>query len=127
MEYLKKATKTAEGRSRDIRVKVKEILKDIESRGEEAVIELAKEFDHWEGEFILSPEKKQVLINEVPKGVKADIRYAHEQISGFARAQRDSIKEFETTPIDGVRLGQRIIPMDVAGCYIPGGRFAHAC
>lgn len=127
MEYLKKAAKTAEGHSRDIRVKVKEILKDIDSRGEEAVIELAKKFDHWEGEFILSPEKKQALINEVPKGVKADIRYAHEQISGFARAQRDSIKEFETTPIDGVRLGQRIIPMDVAGCYIPGGRFAHAC
>ena len=27
----------------------------------------------------------------------------------------------------GIRLGQRILPMDVAGCYVPGGRFAHAC
>lgn len=127
MEYIKKAEKTAEGNSDRIRGTVKEILADIESRGEAAVVELAKKFDDWEGEFILSPEKKQALIAQVPEQVKADIRYAHEQVSAFAKAQRDSMKEFETTPMDGVRLGQRIIPMDVAGCYIPGGRFAHAC
>lgn len=127
MEYIKRAHKTAEGHSQNIRVKVKDILADIEQRGEQAVIELAKKFDNWEGDFVLSEKKKQALIDQVPEGVKADIRYAHEQVSGFARAQRDSITEFETRPIDGVRLGQRIIPMDVAGCYIPGGRFAHAC
>ncbi|MEH0022461.1 MAG: histidinol dehydrogenase [Desulfobacter sp.] len=127
MEYIKKAEKTAEGNSERIRGTVKEILADIENRGEAAVVELAKKFDDWEGEFILSPEKKQALIAQVPEQVKADIRYAHEQVSAFANAQRDSMKEFETTPMDGVRLGQRIIPMDVAGCYIPGGRFAHAC
>ncbi len=127
MEYIKKAEKTAEGHSLNIRGKVKEILADIEARREAAVVALAKKFDSWEGEFILSEAKKTALIETVPESVKADIRYAHEQVSGFARAQRDSIKEFEITPVDGVRLGQRIIPMDVAGCYVPGGRFAHAC
>ena len=127
MEYIKRAGKTAESNSEIIRNRVKEILADIEKRGEQAVVELAREFDGWEGGFILSDEKKRALIDQVPDQVKADIRYAYDQVYGFAEAQRNSLTEFETTPMAGVRLGQRIIPMDVAGCYIPGGRFAHAC
>ena len=127
MEYIKKAAKTAESDTEKIRGIVQEILDDIEQNGENAVVELAKKFDGWEGDFILSEAKKQRLIDSVPEDIKKDIRFAHEQVYGFAKAQRDSIREFETEPLPGVRLGQRIIPMDVAGCYIPGGRFAHAC
>ncbi len=127
MEFIKKAAKTAESNSEKIRGIVQDILTDIEANGEKAVTELAKKFDNWDGEFILGPEKKQRLIDSVPEDIKADIRFAHAQVSGFAIAQRESIKEFETKPIDGVRLGQRIIPMETAGCYVPGGRFAHAC
>jgi len=127
MEFIKKAAKTAESNSEKIRGIVQDILTDIEANGEKAVTELAKKFDNWDGEFILGPEKKQRLIDSVPEDIKADIRFAHAQVSGFAVAQRESIKEFETKPIDGVRLGQRIIPMETAGCYVPGGRFAHAC
>jgi len=127
MEYVKKAKKTAEGNSDRVRSVVKEILSAVETNGEQAVIELAKKFDNWEGDFILTQKKKQDLIDQVPEQVKADIRYAHEQVTTFAKAQRESIEEFEMWPMDGVRLGQRIVPMDVAGCYVPGGRFAHAC
>ncbi|GAB6143308.1 histidinol dehydrogenase [Desulfocicer niacini] len=63
----------------------------------------------------------------MPESVKKDIRFAHAQVSGFAKAQRQSIAEFEHETLSGVRLGQKIIPMEVAGCYVPGGRFAHAC
>lgn len=127
MEYIKRASKTAESNSREIREKVGSLLSDIESRGEEAVAELAKRFDGWDGDFILSEEKKRALIARTPETVKADIRFAHEQVFRFAKAQRESLKEFEITPQPGVRLGQRIVPMETAGCYIPGGRFAHAC
>ncbi len=127
MEYIKKALKTAESDTNKVRGIVQGILSDIETNKENAVIELARKFDNWEGDFILSPEKKQRLIDMVPEDVKQDIRFAHEQVFGFASAQRQSISEFETQTIPGVRLGQKIIPMDVAGCYIPGGRFAHAC
>lgn len=127
MEYIKKAVKTAESDTRKIRGIVSDILADIEQRGEAAVVELARKFDGWEGDFILSEEKKKRLIAAVPEAVKADIRFAHEQVSRFALAQRDSLREFETESLPGVRLGQRIIPMEVAGCYVPGGRFAHAC
>jgi len=127
MEYIKKADNSAESNSEKIRGIVQGILSDIEKNSEKAVIELARKFDNWEGDFILNPEKKQQLIDSVPETVKQDIRFAHEQVYGFAKAQRESIQEFEKETIPGVRLGQRIIPMDVAGCYIPGGRFAHAC
>ncbi|WP_368407568.1 histidinol dehydrogenase [Desulfobotulus pelophilus] len=127
MEYIKKACLSAEGNSLEKRKLVEKILSDIEERGEEAVAELARKFDNWEGPFVLSDEKKQKLIESVPQRVKDDIRFAYEQVAGFAVAQRESLKEFELETFPGVILGQKVIPMDVAGCYIPGGRFAHAC
>jgi sulfopropanediol 3-dehydrogenase len=127
MEFIKKAELSFEEASSQKRVIVEEILKKIQEGGEDVVRELAKKFDNWEGDFILSAEKKQKLIDKVPQQVKDDLQFAHEQVFGFAKAQRNSIIEFESDTIQGVRLGQRVIPMEVAGCYVPGGRFAHAC
>lgn len=127
MEYIKKAKATAESKSEGVRETVRAILQDIEAGRESAVQELAKKFDNWDGKFILGEEKKARLIDSVPESVKDDIRFAHDQVRAFATAQRESIHEFEIENFPGVRLGQRIIPMDVAGCYVPGGRFAHAC
>lgn len=127
MEYIKKAQKTAEATSENSRVIVKELLDKIANEGENAVRELAKKFDNWEGDFILSDEKKQELIDTLSQQQKDDINFAYEQVSRFAKAQRQSITEFEVETAPGVRLGQRITPVDVAGCYVPGGRFAHAC
>ncbi len=127
MQHLKKAVKTAESHSETIRPAVEKMLADIRADREKAVETLALKFDNWTDPFVLSQEKKQQLIDTVPESVKQDIQFAHRQVSAFAKAQRESIQEFETQVYPGVRLGQRIIPMDVAGCYIPGGRFAHAC
>lgn len=127
MEYIKKAALSFEQASEKKRTLVKDLLDDIKARGETAVREMAKTFDGWEGDFILSQEQKAALIAQVPESVKEDIRFAHQQVAGFARAQRESIREFEVTSMTGVRLGQKVIPIAVAGCYVPGGRFAHAC
>ena len=127
MEFIKKAIKTAQSGSIEVRKTVEIALKDIEARGEVAVRELALKFDKWDGEFVLSEDKKNKLIAGVPRQVKDDIKFAHEQIRNFALAQRNSLQEFELSNFQGVKLGQRIIPMDVAGCYVPGGRFAHIC
>jgi sulfopropanediol 3-dehydrogenase len=127
MEYIKKAALSFEQASEQKRTLVKDLLDDIKARGEAAVREMAKKFDGWEGDFILGKEQKAALIAQVPERVKEDIRFAHEQVASFARAQRESIREFEVTSMPGVRLGQKVIPIAVAGCYVPGGRFAHAC
>lgn len=127
MEYIKKASLSFEDASNKKRILVEEILQKIKDGGEDAVKEFAKKFDNWEGNFILSDEKKQLLIDQVPQRVKDDLQFAYEQVSGFAKTQRESIVDFEKETIEGVRLGQKVIPMKVAGCYVPGGRFAHAC
>ncbi len=127
MEYLKKATRSAEADSGEIRKTVEDMLRSIQTGGEARVRELAKQFDGWEGEFVLSEEKKQKLINSVPESVKRDIQFAYKQVFTFAKAQRESLCDFVTEVTPGVQLGQRVIPVDVAGCYVPGGRFAHAC
>lgn len=127
MEFIKKASKNAESSSEDARKVVQELLADIRIRGEEAIRELALKFDKWNQPFVLSEEKKQKLINSVPENVKKDLQFAYKQIYSFAMAQRNSLKDFEIETMPGVILGQKTIPINVAGCYIPGGRFAHSC
>ncbi len=127
MEYIKKATLSAEENSSEARKIVEGILADIRANGKDAVRAIAKKFDNWDQDFVLSPEKKARLIDSVPEDVKKDIQFAYKQITAFAQAQRDSIQDFDMTTPAGVRAGQRVVPMDVAGCYIPGGRFAHTC
>ena len=126
MEYIKKAEANPEEEDRRVQAAVAEILTDIEARGEAAVRDYARKFDGWEADFVLSEEKKRRIVAEVSDQVKADIAFAHKQVRGFAEAQKASLQEFclETSP--GVRLGQKVLPVDAAGCYVPGGRYAHA-
>lgn len=126
MEYIKKAQADVQAEDERVRAATEQMLADIESRGEQAVVEYARKFDGWEGNFVLADAKKKRLIDSVTPQVKDDIRFAHEQVRRFAEAQRDSLQGFEIETEPGVRLGQRIVPVDCAGCYIPGGRYAHA-
>ncbi len=124
--YIKQAIKTAQSSEADTRETVAALLQDIQSRGEGAVRELAEKFDHWTGDLIVSAEQQEKIIATVPQTVKDDIRFAYDMVYGFAVKQRESMQSFETEIYPGVTLGQRLVPCQCAGCYIPGGRFAHA-
>ncbi len=124
--YLKKAEKQAVAQEDTTRKVVKEILADIRERGEEAVKEIALKFDKWDRDFILSTDELKGLADQVSDQVKADIKFAYDQVYGFAVKQRESMQEIKTELSPGVTLGQRLIPCQCAGCYVPGGRFAHA-
>ena len=126
MIHLKKPQSSAEEDDRRTRETVEAMLADIEARGEAAVRDYAERFDGWTGDFLLGEEKKARLIDEVPQQIKDDIRFAHDQVTRFAEAQKDSLAEFEIQSAPGVRLGQRVLPVQCAGCYVPGGRYAHA-
>ena len=101
------------------------MLGRIREGGEEAVRDYAKELDGWEGEFVLSDEMRDALIAQVPPQAKEDIQFAHRQITRFAKAQRESLTDFSIGTEPGVTLGQKCVPVDCAGCYVPGGRYAH--
>lgn len=125
MEFIKQAYSKRNEGDRQTSIKVQAILDDIELHGETAARAYAQQFDNWTSEVVLSAEKKADLLSQVPKDIKRDIIFVHEQVTNFAAAQKASISAFEYESFPGVKIGQRLIPIDCAGCYVPGGRYAH--
>jgi sulfopropanediol 3-dehydrogenase len=126
VEYLKKATKTAETDETKTREIVVNMLNDIRENGETAVKKYAEKLDNWTGDFIITKDDIAKAAASLNQRTKDDIQFAHEQVFTFAKKQRESMLEFETELHPGVIAGQKLIPVNVAGCYVPGGRFAHA-
>ncbi len=125
--YLKKASKTPESEENETRQIVEGILKDVQENGEDAYLRhYGAKFEKWSGKLILTKEEIEERGAVVPDIVKEDLKFAYKQIYGFAVKQRESMREFETEIYPGVTLGQKLVPCSCAGCYIPGGRFAHA-
>ena len=125
-KYLKKATKTPETNEDETREIVANMLADIKENGEAAVKKYAEKLDNWTGDFIITQDDIDQAANSLDQRTRDDIQFAHEQVFNFARKQRESLLEFETELHPGVVAGQKLIPVNVAGCYVPGGRFAHA-
>ena len=123
--YLKKASKTPETETSNAQQVVVEMLAHIEKNGESAVREYAKSLDKWTGDIILSQGQIDKIISEVPSLVKQDIDFAVKQVYDFAIAQKESIHNFSTELYPGVLAGQKVIPVNVVGCYAPSGRYAH--
>ena len=125
IRYLKKAEKTPETETATAQKVVGEMLAAIEKDGEVAVRHYAKTLDNWDGDFIVTRAQLDANAAQVPASVKADIDFAIKQVSKFATAQRQSLTEFQTELHPGVTAGQRVLPVNVAGCYAPAGRYAH--
>ena len=123
--YLKKASKTPETETSNAQQVVVEMLSNIEKNGESAVREYAKSLDKWTGDIVLTQDQINKIISEVPSLVKQDIDFAVKQVYDFALAQKESIHNFSTELYPGVLAGQKVIPVNVVGCYAPSGRYAH--
>ena len=123
--YLKKASKTPETETATAQAVVKEMLARIDAEGEAAVRAYAKQLDQWDGEIVLTRDEIDRRAAEVPEQVRKDIDFAIEQVSAFALAQRASLSDFSVGLHPGVVAGQRVLPVNVAGCYAPAGRYAH--
>ena len=125
IQYLKKAAKTPETESGNARAVVEEMLAAIRRDGEKAVRDYAAKLDKWPGDILVTPADIERRTAGIPAATKRDIEFATEQVRRFALAQRDSIREFRTDVRPGLVAGQRLIPVNVAGCYVPTGRYAH--
>ena len=123
--YLKKADKTPETETASAQKVVGEMLAEIRAHGETAVRKYAKDLDKWGGEIIVTAAQIAENARQVPELVKRDIDFAIKQVSDFALAQRKSLSEFQVELHPGVIAGQRVVPVNVAGCYAPAGRYAH--
>ena len=125
-EWLKRGA-TAEAKAdndRKVRDTVETILADIESRGDDAVRELSIRFDNWDRDsYRLTPAEIQDCIDQLTGQDLKDIAFAQAQVRNFASIQRDSLKDVEVETLPGVVLGHRHVPVNAAGCYVPGGKY----
>ena len=124
-DYLKKATLTAQSGASDVHELVREILSDIEEGGDAKAQEYAAKFDKYDGNIILSEAEIAAACDQVPKKLKDDIQFAHDNVRRFAEAQKATVSDFEYEVVPGLTAGQKAIPVDAAGCYVPGGRYSH--
>jgi sulfopropanediol 3-dehydrogenase len=123
--HLKRATRTPEDSGAEARAVVEGMLADIAAGGEAAVRAHAARLDGWTGEILVTAEEAERRAAEVPAALRADIDYAVARVRRFAEAQRASVQDFEVELSPGVLAGQKLVPMQVAGCYVPAGRYAH--
>ena len=125
IKYLKKAP--LHSRSKDTKTQkiVQDILSEIEEGGDEKALEYAAKFDNYDGEIILSKNAIDAATALVPEKMKQDIKFAHSNVERFANAQKSTVANFETEVVPGLIAGQKAIPVNAAGCYIPGGRYSH--
>ena len=123
--FLKRASKTPDTETGTAQQVVATMLAAIAAEGEVAVRRYAKDLDGWSGEILMSDAAINAALREVPANVRRDIDFAVRQIFDFASAQHRSLQEFALPLHPGVTAGQRVVPINVVGCYAPAGRYAH--
>ena len=125
-EWLKRGA-TSEAKAdtdRKVRDTVEGILADIQARGDDAVRELSIKFDGWDrDDYRLSGSEIQGCIDQLTGQDLKDIEFAQTQVRNFAQIQRNSMQDVEVETLPGVVLGHRHIPLNAAGCYVPGGKY----
>ena len=126
IKYLKKSPKTSSTDDTKTREIVQGLLNDLEKSREEGCKELTKKFDKYDGEIIVTKEKIDEITKSLDQKTKDDIKFSYDRVRKFAEAQLKNYgQDFEVELSKGLYAGQKLIPVNTAGCYIPGGRYAH--
>ena len=111
----------------EVEAVVKAILRDVRARGEDAVLEYARRFDKVSArslaELEVPPEKTRSALASLSGERREALQAAHERIRSFHERQLQ--KSWDYTEPDGTRLGQRVMPLERVGLYVPGGKAAY--
>lgn len=99
---------------------VKEILADVRERGDEAVRDLTERFDGVRpGALRVPPEELAAALDSLDPELRAALQTAADGIRDFHEHQVVGDHTYER---DGIVVEGRKVPVDRAGCYVPGGR-----
>lgn len=124
MEYLKKAPPTSSVDRLEIQNTVSMILAEIERDGTDAIRRYSAKFDGWNPpSFRVSPAQISEAEDRVDPKLRAHIEFSRLQVERFAKLQRASLIDFQAETLPGVTLGQKQIPVNSVGSYVPGGNY----
>jgi histidinol dehydrogenase len=101
--------------------RVAQIVADVRSNGETALLRYAREFDDLTGPIEISRTEMQTRAKTVPARVRKAIRVAAKNIRTVATRQVP--RGWKVRVGAGLTVEQRIVPLDRVGCYVPGGRY----
>jgi histidinol dehydrogenase len=106
---------------------VEAILRDVRSRGDEAVLEYTNRFDQLEAGSLAALEISRNDLDRALAGLPAVRRGALEQAAARIRGyhERQPLVSWQYTESDGTTLGQKVTPLDRVGVYVPGGKAAY--
>ncbi|PEQ93905.1 histidinol dehydrogenase [Bacillus sp. AFS006103] len=103
---------------------VSAIIQRVRQDGDAALKSYLRQFDEVDIEELRVQESDiQKAQSQLPQTMIEDIQFSVKRIRAFAQAQRQTLLEFEQEMIPGVYLGQRVIPIETVGAYVPGGRY----
>jgi sulfopropanediol 3-dehydrogenase len=125
-EWLKRGGSVSQRSETDLKVKetVEQILSEIACRGDDAVRELSLRFDKFDRKsFRLSDAEIHECLSQISERNLEEIEFAQTQVRNFAQHQRSALRDIEVETLPGVILGHKNIPVDAAGCYVPGGKY----
>ncbi len=114
------------GLNSEILTRTDAILREIQARGDEALLEFTARFDRVEltaGTLRVEREVIESLAAEVDDDLKAAMREAIANIRHYHEHQLT--KDWTIERQNGVRLGQRVRPLEIVGLYVPGGSAAY--
>ena len=110
-----------------IETAVSGILADIRARGDEALLDYTRRFDRvpatQAADLRLTKADLQAALDSLPATERTALERAAERIRRYHEHQRAA--SWMYTEADGTRLGQRVLPLDRVGLYVPGGKAAY--
>jgi sulfopropanediol 3-dehydrogenase len=122
--YLKKAKERPAEDLSQVRETVRQIIEKVRREGEDAVRHYSEKFDQWAPKsFKISEDDIRSARDKLPVTMVEDIDFCQAQILNFAQEQMKRLSDFEVETLPGVWLGQKVIPVESSGSYIPGGRY----
>jgi len=125
MKTIKEAMPRSLADSKELAEQVKNIIEEVRARGDQALITYNATFDQCLRKTIRVSEAeiKEAYAQVTPEDI-AKMEQAASNIRAFAQAQRKLFTPLEDfSPMEGISLGHRIIPVDGCCCYVPGGSY----
>ncbi|WP_336343075.1 histidinol dehydrogenase [Halalkalicoccus ordinarius] len=123
VEYLKRTESASIEIDPEVTESVQDILGEVRDRGDRAVREFTEKFDGVEREqFRVSDDEIEAASDELSDEDHEAIDNTIANVREFHEEQREHVEGFEREFEEGVTLGQRIVPVESAGTYVPGGR-----
>ena len=126
-DFRRQLSSLAEFDAPDVEAEVRAIVGDVRTRGDDAVVELTNRLDAREvahaAELELPAARAARALDSIDRALREAMEFAAARVHAFHEQQK--AESWSLAEEDGTVLGQRVVPLERVGIYVPGGRAAY--